>query len=404
MIPIRYNTRNLVVRWKTTLLTAVGFTLVVCLLVIMLSFVEGLNDLSNRSGPEGNVIILRDGAVDELFSDLLIDAKLSELWNQEEVLRVDPSKPDSERLASPEVYAIASQELPPKEEGGRSEYRFLQVRGVVDPAIAGRVHGLSLKPGGNWFDASGGEVVLGEGISRILNLQIGDTFEPRPLLKWKVAGILDSRGSPFDSEIWAKGSEVGHYFGKDSGTQSFYTSVVVQTKDAATAEAFAKSLQDRTSIRINPVVERKYYEEMSKSNQMFLSAAMFIAIVMAIGGMFGLMNTMFAAVSQRIKDIGVLRIMGYHRWQILISFLLESLLIALVGGLLGVALGLAFNGVEQTSIISSGQGGGKTVVFRMIVNQQVLATAATFILFMGLLGGLVPAWTAMRARPLESLR
>src|SRR5207248_10207074 len=119
--------------------------------------------------------------------------------------------------------------------------------------------------------------------------------------------------------------------------QSFYTSIVVTTKDVQVAEKFAKGLQDRTQVRINALPERKYYEEMSKSNQVFQSAAMFIAIIMAVGGMFGLMNTMFAAVSQRIKDIGVLRVMGYRPWQILVSFMLESLLLALVGGAIGLA-------------------------------------------------------------------
>jgi ABC-type antimicrobial peptide transport system permease subunit len=100
----------------------------------------------------------------------------------------------------------------------------------------------------------------------------------------------------------------------------------------------------------------------------------------------------------------VLRIIGYSRWQILISFLLESLLLAVVGGALGVLLGYAVHGAEQTSFVSGGQGTGKTVVFKMIVDEGVLQTAATFTLVMGLLGGLVPALSAMRQKPLEALR
>jgi ABC-type antimicrobial peptide transport system permease subunit len=200
---------------------------------------------------------------------------------------------------------------------------------------------------------------------------------------------------------------VGRYFGKDNeeNKQSFYTSVVVSTKDAATAAKLAEQMQSRTpDIRINPMPERRYYEEMSKSNQMFLGAAIFIALIMALGGMFGLMNTMFAAVSQRIKDIGVLRILGYSRWQILVSFLLESLLLALVGGALGVLLGYVFNGAQQTGFMSTGAGGGKTVVFSMLVNRLVLLYALGFTVGMGILGGILPALSAMRLRPLESLR
>lgn len=402
MIPLRYNFRNLIVRWKTTALTALGFIMVVALLVVMLAFVEGLNELAKRSGPPGNVIILRDGATDELFSDIALDDKVSELWtNHPEIVR-NGDRP----LASQEVYSIATQEIPPAKEGERPTYRFLQIRGVEDPEMSGLVHDLKPRPPGRWFGRSGMEVVMGDGIARTLGLGLGDIFRPRPELAWTVVGVLDSRGSPFDSEIWAKREEVGRYFGKDNEErkQSFYTSIVVTTKDANVAEKFAKGLQDRTQVRINALPERKYYEEMSKSNQVFQSAAMFIAIIMAVGGMFGLMNTMFAAVSQRVKDIGVLRIVGYSRWQILISFLLESLLLAAVGGVLGLLLGYVVNGTEQTSIVSGGQGSGKTVVFKMIVDRNVLIMAVQFTLTMGVLGGLLPALSAMRQKPLEALR
>ncbi len=257
------------------------------------------------------MIILRDGANDELFSDLALDEKISELWNNHPEIVRDGDRP----LASQEVYSIATQEILPAKKGDRPNYRFLQVRGVEEAEMAGRVHNLPLKPGGRWFSRAGTEVVMGDGIAHMLGLNLGDEFKPRPELTWTVVGLLDSRGSPFDSEIWAKREEVGRYFGKDNEEkkQSFYTSVVVTTRDAATADTLARELQERTQIRINAMPERKYYEEMSKSIQIFLGAAIFVAIIMAVGGMAGLMNTMFAAVSQRSKDIGVLRILGYGR-------------------------------------------------------------------------------------------
>jgi ABC-type lipoprotein release transport system permease subunit len=402
MIPLKYNVRNLFVRWWTSLLTGVGFTLVVALLVVMLAFVQGMLELSKRSGPAGNVIILRDGANDEIFSDLDIKLDFTQIEEQPEVLKNAQGK----ALASREVYSIATQELPPKKPGDRPTYRFLQVRGVEDPEIAGQVHDLHIRPDGRWFDRTGTEVVLGEGIARLLQLDLGDTFQPKPELNWKVVGIIESRGSPFDSEIWAKREEVGRAFGKDNAEtgQSFYTSVVVRTRDEATAITFAKELRDRVSFRINAMSERKYYEEMSKNSEMFLSAALFVAGIMAIGGMFGLMNTMFAAVSQRTKDIGVLRILGFSKYQIQMSFLLESMLLALVGGGLGLAVGMLCHGWEQTSFVTGGQGGGKTVVFKMIVNAYVVERALAFILGMGLLGGFLPALAAMRCRPLDALR
>ena len=131
---------------------------------------------------------------------------------------------------------------------------------------------------------------------------------------------------------------------------------------------------------------------------------MAVAIVMAIGGIFGVMNTMFAAVAQRIEDIGVLRILGFKRWQILISFMLESLAIGLVGGLLGCLLGSLANGWEASSTLTGGSGGQKSVTLTMAVDTQILAAGLLFTLVMGRLGGLVPALSAMRMEILESLR
>lgn len=402
MIPLKYNTRNLVVRWIVTLLIGVAFMAIVAVLMVMLAFVEGLNALAKKTGPEGNVIILRDGATDELFSDILMDANVSTLWNNHPEIVVDDS---GRPLASAEVYCIMFQELPPTKPGGPADYRFLQMRGLDDGEMSGKVHGLALKRG-KWFERTGNEVVMGEGIARTLGMDVGSTFKPRPELDWKVAGVLDSKGSPFDSEIWGKREDVGYYFGKDNQEtrQSFYTSIVVTTKDLPTAQAFSKNLQDRTPVRINAMPERKYYEEMAKINQIFLSAAIFIASIMAIGGMFGLTNTMFAAVSNRIKDIGVLRVLGFRSWQILLSFLLESLLIAAVAGGAGLALGSLVHGVEQSGIMTSGQGAGKLIVFEMVINQTVLSVAIGFIVAMGLLGGLLPAWSAMRLKVLDALR
>jgi ABC-type antimicrobial peptide transport system permease subunit len=126
---------------------------------------------------------------------------------------------------------------------------------------------------------------------------------------------------------------------------------------------------------------------------------------MALGGVFGVMNTMFAAISQRTKDIGVLRIIGYARWQILTSFLLESLVIALVGGMLGCAVGSLSDGWAASGVVGSAQGGfGKTVALHLDVTPTTIGIGLLLTFLMGLLGGLLPALSAMRLRPLESVR
>lgn len=409
MIPLRYNLRNLRVRWLTTALTALGFMLVVWLLVLMLSFVRGLAALADNSGHPGNVIIMKDGANDELFSEINIDdvhKTLFSLWSSDGTVTRDP---DGNAWVSMEVYGIATQELPPEKPGDRPSYRFLQIRGMEDPVMAGKVHALQLREGSAWFDRSGNQCVMGNGIAGVLGLKLGDTFRPRPGLPplWKVVGIIDSAGSPFDSEIWAKREDVGKYFGKDNEErkQSLYTTIVLRMPTYEMAAKACDYYRDLPDIKVNAMPEKDYYQKLTENTRTFQVSAIIIAMIMAVGGCFGLMNTMFAAVAQRVKDIGVLRIIGYSKMQILISFLIESLLIAILGGFLGVMSGLAFNGIEQRGQLSSSQGGGgKTVVFKMVVDHEVIRMACIFTGVMGLLGGIIPAISAMRIKPLDAVR
>jgi putative ABC transport system permease protein len=415
-IPLSYNVRNLVVRWRTTLLTALAFTLVISLQTVMLGFVNGMYKLTDESGQPNNVIVLSDGALDELVSNLGI-ADSNDVDRHPGVVRDEQGQP----LSSKEVYVVVNQPLS-AEPGKQQRRRFTQVRGIDDPRMAARVHGLELLPGGQWFSEAGvqalpgatGETreqaiqaVLGEGVAGQMGqdrgkdrLEIGDVFELGPR-KWIVTGIMRSKGSTFGSEIWSKRGLVGPMFGKET-----YSSIVLRTKDPQAAQAVADDLTanfKKTALMAQP--ETVYFSKLSETNRQFTTAIIFVAIVMAIGGVFGVMNTMFAAISGRTKDIGVLRIIGFARWQILVSFFLESLVISLVGGLLGCAIGFLANGWTATSIVSGGQGGGgKFVVLELVIGVETLLAGLLLAMAMGALGGLLPSISAMRLKPLESLR
>jgi ABC-type lipoprotein release transport system permease subunit len=415
-VPLGYNLRNLLVRWRITLLTALAFTLVICLLTVMLAFVNGMARLTEASGQPGNVIILSEGSNDEVFSNMAF-GDVTNVDRRPGILTDEQGRP----LCSKEVYIVVMQPIPVAEDEAERR-RFIQVRGIDDALISSRVHNMELLPGGQWFsdagvqetpstDAKGQtrqaiQVVLGEGVARILgadkkkdSLQPGDTFELGPRT-WVVTGIMKSAGSTFGSEVWAKRSIVGPMFGKDR-----FTALVARTRDAATASEVATDLKKNYKPAVWAAPETEYYEKLSETNKQFSFAIFFVTVIMAIGGVFGVMNTMFAAISQRSKDIGMLRIIGFARWQILVSFFLETLAIALVGGLLGCALGYLCDGWSATSIVSGAQGsGGRTVALKLSVDANTIAIGLLFTLVMGALGGLVPAWSAMRLRPLESLR
>ena len=159
-----------------------------------------------------------------------------------------------------------------------------------------------------------------------------------------------------------------------------------------------------TKARLSPQVETAFFSAMTATNQQFLVASLVLCLIMSLGGVFGVMNTMFAAISQRTRDIGVLRLLGYKRWQILVSFLFESVMLAIIGGAFGCALGSLADGWTASSVVASSTGGGKFIVLRMTVDFSTLALGMLLAVVMGFVGGLIPSLSAMRLTALEALR
>jgi ABC-type antimicrobial peptide transport system permease subunit len=180
--------------------------------------------------------------------------------------------------------------------------------------------------------------------------------------------------------------------------EGVYSSVVLRTSGPHKAEELAQRLGGSRSVSVEAMTEPKYYQKQSEQTKIMQTAAWVIAWFMGVGAMFGVMNTMFAAIGQRTKDIAVLRIMGFESGDILLSFLLEAILIAAIGGLLGVALGAATNGLTRSAAI-----GARQIDFAFRVDAGIVTFAALFTFVMGALGGLLPALSAMRIKPLEAL-
>jgi hypothetical protein len=426
-VPVVYNTRNLALRWRTTLITVAAFALVVSILTIMLAFVNGMSALANASSHPENVIVLSQGVMDELLSWLPV-ADVGDIGLQDSVSRDDKGRP----LCSREIYTVISQ--PGGTGAGESpEHHLLQLRGIEDVELAAQVHDVKLYPDGRWFSETGVraergqgssraqalteassqsndtepvsaqpviEAVLGEGLARELRLAVGDTFMVGPW-RCQVVGIMRSAGSMFSSEIWAKSQSVGQI----SGIEYAYTTIVLRTADAASARELAGELSRRyKKAAWWALPEIDYQARLAEMNRKYLAAVSFITSFMAVGGALGLMNTMFAAVNQRTKDFAVLRVLGYRRWHIVTSLLFESLLIAAAGGLAGCALGLVANGLSAAATVSGEQSGGKDVMLRLIVDRSTIGLGLLFTVVMGLAGGVLPALSATRLKPLESLR
>jgi putative ABC transport system permease protein len=454
-VPLAYNLRYLWVRKRDTILTAVVFTVVVALVIVLLAFVNGMYKLNENTGIPGNVLVLSEGSTDELFSNL----GYSDVNNVERIIVTEDDKnrplpkptgiqqvtpgPDAKPLigedgkvtflpadapevvrnkapylASYEAYLVMNQPVP-THPGEPQRRRFLQVRALKDVHLAAAVHNIDLYPGGNWFNQQSvverdGKTYLactiGEGVATTLGpdlgkarLEVGDSFELGDD-KWFVTGIMKTQGTTYGSEVW---TGVNNTVVAGTGKGNKYTTLVLRMAEntEAASRGMAYYLQYRyDQVKLKAYSEPDYYKELTKTNEQFLFCIVMLAGVMAVGGVFGVMNTMFASIAARIKEVGVLRILGFKRWQILISFMIESLLIAAIGGAAGCILGLFANFFEATSSLSGGQGGGKTVALKFIVDYQTIAAGMLFTLIMGRLGGLVPALSAMRMEILESLR
>jgi ABC-type antimicrobial peptide transport system permease subunit len=410
-VPFRYNLRHLLVRWRTTLLTTLAFTVVVGVQTVMLAFVKSMQQIVARSGQPWNVMVLSDGATDEIYSNLdypgVRNVELNPLVLKDR---------QGVSLASWEVYVVINQPMVSAE--GKRNRRFISFRGLEDAERAAAVHGLELLPGGAWFSATGvqsvaaspGEAsaiqaVIGEGCARELGrdrggpLSVGDVFEAGPR-RWVVVGVMKSAGTTFDSEVWANRRQVGQTFHRER-----HTTLTLRTADAAAARELAGDLNENYhESPVHAVVESDYYSKLNDTNRQFLGAAIVVTVILCVGGAFGTMNTMFAAVALRRREIGVLRILGFRRRQILASFFLEAVVMSTVGGVLGCALATLVDGWTTTSILSGGQGAGKSVVLRLSVDGNVLLTGMLIAVGMGTFGGLAPAVAAMRLRPSQAMR
>ncbi len=424
-IPLSYSLRNLVVRWHITALTMLAFIVVLFMLTFMLAFVNGMTKLTQQSGIPGNVMLLSDGATDELFSNLGFgdvanfdriiateDEDGNPLPKPISVKKMNRNK-ESVYMGSRETYCVVNQIVPNSNE----RRRFVQLRIVVDSDVSAAVHNLKLMDDrSRWFVERGTddqhriECVLGQGVAETLgadlgkpSLEPGDTFELADL-QWAVVGVMHTEGTTFGSEVWCGNVNlVTEALGKKS-----YTSYVLRVNDDSErgAQIMAYHIRNRyQSQKLKAVPEKQYFADLNKNNQQTTYTVILVAVVMAIGGIFGVMNTMYSAIAQRTKDIGVLRLLGFKRWQVLVSFLLESMAIALLGGIIGIGLGFLCDGFAVTSIASSGQGGGgKSVAATLVVDRNVVLIGLLFTMVMGRLGGLVPALSAMRLKILESLR
>jgi putative ABC transport system permease protein len=385
-IPLSYNVRNVKVRWQLTLLAISGIALVVAVFAVLMSMTEGFKTALRSTGRTDNAIVVQRGSGSELTSGISLEDRNTILVD-ERVARDTSGQP----LASWEQVIVIG--LPRATDGQPANVtlravtpRAFEVRGGIRV-----VEGRSFTPG---LD----EVIVGRKLTkRIRGLAIGENVKYQQKL-FKIVGLFESEGAAFESEIWGDFDTFSAIFQRGGGSNS----LVLRMKDPATIPELDRFIRAQPQMQLQALSERKYYEEQAGPLSQALSGlANFVAFVMGIGAVFGAINTMYAIVASRTREIGTLRALGFSRRSILTSFLIESVILATIGGAIGCLLAFPMNGFStgtgQTQSFSE-------IAFAFQITPRIVLIGMSFAVVMGILGGLLPALRGSRLPITSALR
>ncbi len=383
-IPLKYNLRNLAVRRTTSAMTAFSITLTVAVFVVLMALAEGLQSSLSATGHPLNVMIMRDGSQSETVSFVRRDA-LQVIKYLEGIAKGEKGEP----WVSPEVIVLIN--LPRR---GEAQGSNVTIRGLSS-------EGPSLRPEfkmveGRLFRSGLREVIVSKRISeRFQNCGPGDKLRFAKGY-WTVVGIFEAGNSAYNSEIWADVNDLGQDFDRED-----YTDVFVRAADANAVDRIRDQVVNDRRLHLKSQGEREYYAGQTQTARPIKYFGVFIAVLMAIGASFAAMNTMYAAVARRTREIGTLRALGFSRGSILLCFILESVLIAAVGGLVGCLLALPINGVTTgtTNFVTFSE-----LAFNFRVTPTLFCIGFVFAILIGFFGGLFPAWRAAHESVVTALR
>jgi hypothetical protein len=385
LIPIRYNLRSLMVRRATSAMTASVVALVVMLLFILSGFIAGLRATVMSNALVDNWIVLSRGTTDEGGSFISHE--------QYEIIKSRPqiaATDDGQPLISPEMITGFN----PVPDAPPSRSIFTLLRGVYP--IAYRVHRAMRLENGRWPNRGTAEMVVGRKLAaRFPNLAVGSDFKFGPRI-YRIVGIFSDQDSARESEVL---TDLG-ILTQDVHVANGFQVLHVVLKPGAHAD-FAQSLTTDSRVRVDTMSEQEFYARQTGFVEQLRALGLIVALILAVGSVFGAMNTMYSAVARRTSEIGVLRVLGFSRFNVLVSFVIESVLLALAGGVLGEILGVlaAYSTGLSSQLMNVGE-----FIFRFRLTPGAFVSGMIAAIAIGALGGFLPAWRASRVRIIESLR
>jgi putative ABC transport system permease protein len=385
-IPIVYNLRSVRARWASSVVAVLGIAGTVAVFVAMLALARGFRVAVVSSGLPQNAIVQQGGSDSEMTSALTIDT-----------VRVIEDAPQvarrgAEAIVSPEVVVIAA--LPLRQTGSDAN---VQMRGVSPRVLAVRDNVRIVQ--GRFFRPGLYEIVTGTNAARAYaGLDLGASVRIGPGT-WTIVGVFDAGGSAFDSEIWADADAVNGNYQRPPGV---FQSVTARLQSPDQFAAFERQLESDPRLQVQVLREPDYYAAQSQIVTTLITVlGGLVAMVMALGAVLAALNTMYSAVAERSREIAVLRALGFRGGSVVVSFLVEALWIALIGGLVGCLAVLPVNGIT-TGTINWQTFSHLSFAFR--ITPDLLALGLAFALFMGIVGGLPPAIRAARANVAATMR
>jgi putative ABC transport system permease protein len=383
-LPLTYNFRNVLVRWRATMATILGIGLVVAVFVLVQALAVGLEKSASNTGDPRNIMIVRKGSTAESTSMVSLQQfQIIRYWEQ--IARNESGVP----LVSADVITLISQ---PRIDG-RGEAN-VSVRGLTSM-------GMALRPqvkliSGRWFTPGKREVAVSRKMARrFSSFHAGDTFRTAGNTL-TVVGEFDGSNSAFDSEVWMDADETRSLFDRQN-----YSSLLVRAASPSAGKEIISRIEADKRLPLLAEPEVKYYGDQTATAMPIKILGNFLATAMSVGAVFAAMNTMYASVGSRTREIGTLRVLGFRRRTILAGFIIEGALLASIGGVLGCLLALPLHGVSTGTMSFNSF---SETVFEFRITPWLAVKGIIFAVVVGIVGSLLPAIRASRLPVITALK
>jgi putative ABC transport system permease protein len=385
-VPVSYNFRSIRARWTSTIVAVLGIAGTVGVFVAMLSLAHGFKATLVASGSPGNALVLRAGSPSEMMGGVTLDSV--------KILQ------DAPGIARDTVGPLITQEVvgvipfPLITTGTDAN---VQVRGVSPNVL--RIRTFVKISEGRMFKPGLSELVVGRNVAHTYaGLKLGDSVAFGGGT-WRVVGVFDAGGSAFDSEVWCDSKILNEVLKRPD---NIFQSVTVHLTSPAAFQQFKDAIVTNPQLNLDVTREIDYYAKQSTVMTTLITVlGGLVAAVMAIGAVFGALNTMYSAVAERGREIATMRALGFSSWNVILSFLFEALLISFVGGVLGCLAVLPLNGLTTSTMNFQTF---SSLAFAFKITFSLLLMGVLFALVMGILGGMLPAVRAARRPVAQALR